>query len=487
MQATWIITKSKGELQMQDTSGAVTEAGAEEAAPKKVRPPGILVLGGGIAGIQAALNLADYGIQVYLVEDTSTIGGLMARLNKTFPTNDCSICIEAPMMYEVIKNDNIELLTYTELRRAKRQPDGMFKVRLRKKARHVVEEKCKGCGKCVEVCPVAIPDELDGRLGGTRKLISIPIPQAVPNTYFIDMLCRSGQMKEAGACIGGCEVDCIQCRECQIARCVIACKDEGADAVMLWQRDEQIDINVSAIIIASGVEALEPSEHLYGYGDYQNVITHLEYERLTNAGGPTSGDIHRVSDNAPLNSVAWIQCVGRSTHEDRTYCSKVCCMAATKQAIITKEHDQSIDANIFYLDLQSYGKGFFDFQRRASELGVKYIRARPAEVSEEPDTKQIRIKYEDIQAGETKELVVDTLVLSTALVPTERVKKLAKALKLPLDPNGFFIPKDPVLAPVETDIPGIFLCGGASGPADISESVTSALAASAKAAAIKQK
>jgi heterodisulfide reductase subunit A len=445
--------------------------------------PEVMVVGGGIAGIQAALNLANYGVKVHLVEDTSTIGGLMARLNKTFPTNDCSICIEAPIMYEVLKSPNINLLTYTELRRAKKQSDGSFKVRLRKKPRYVVEDKCKGCGKCVEVCPVAVPDELDAKLGGTRKLISMPIPQAVPNTYYIDLACRNGSMKEKGACVGGCDIDCIQCRECQIALCIKACKEEGADAVMLWQREEQLDVTVSAIILAVGLEPLKPTEDMFGYGRVENVVTHLDYERLTNAGGPTSGELRRITDESAPKSVAWIQCVGRDAHEDRTYCSRVCCMAATKQAIITKEHNPEIDTYIFYTDLQAYGKSFHEFYRRAEEYGVKYMRAKPAEVSEDPDTKQVILRYEDMENAEPKELAVDMLVLSTALVPPERIRKLAKALKLELDDNGFFKPKDPLLAPAESTIKGIYLCGGASGPVDISESVTQALAASAKAIA----
>jgi heterodisulfide reductase subunit A len=387
------------------------------------------------------------------------------------------------MMYEVTKNPNINLLTYTELRRVKKQPDGNFKVRLRKKPRFVLEEKCKACGKCVEACPVTVPDELDGRVGGTRKLISIPIPQAVPNTYVIDNLCRFGQMKKQGGCIGECDVDCIQCRECQIARCVKACKDEGADAVMLWQREELLDVEVSAIIVAVGLGPKEPDQHLFGYGDYPNVLTHIEYERLTNAGGPTSGELRKSTDGKPPRSVAWIQCAGRDVNSGLTYCSKICCMAATKQAIITKEHDPEIDAYIFYTDLQTYGKGFHEFHRRAEASGVQYIRAKPAEVSEEPDTGQLILRYEDPHTSELTELKVDILVLSVPLVAPERIRKLSKILKLTLDENGFIKSKDPVLAPVETDIPGIYLCGGAGGPLDISESVTSALAASSKAAA----
>jgi heterodisulfide reductase subunit A len=467
-------------------TAAQEEAGSEPAVAAAadagvVERPEVLVLGGGIAGIQAALNLAELGTKVHLVEESSTIGGIMARLNKTFPTNDCSICIEAPMMYEVTKSPNINLLTYTELRRVKRQPDGSFKVRLRKKPRFVDEEKCKGCGKCVEVCPVTVPDPLDKRIGGTRKLISVPIPQAVPNTYVVANECRYGQMRQAGGCIGECDVDCIQCRECQIAKCVVACRQEGAEAVLLWQRDEQLDVNVSAIIVAVGLEPLEPPEGLFGFGLVPNVITNLDYERLTNAGGPTKGSICRPSDGAEPGAVAWIQCAGRDTFTGRTYCSKICCMAATKQAIISKEHAPDLDTYIFYTDIQTYGKGFHEFHARAEADGVVYIRGKPAEVMENPDNGRIILRYEDIIKGEPVELEVDILVLSVPLVPSERITKLAKILKLTTDEFGFIKTKDQLTAHTETEAEGIFVCGGAAGPIDISESVTSALAASAKA------
>ena len=196
----------------------------------------VLVIGGGIAGIEAALNLADYCQRVYLCDDTSSIGGLMARLDKTFPTNDCSICIEAPKMYEVQTHPNIELLTNSYVKKVKGSV-GDFKVTVVKKARFVDEEKCKGCGKCIEACPVTICDDLDGKIGGKRKLIHVDFPQAVPNTYYVDDRCRFGKMNEEGACVGRCIVDCSQCRECQIAECVVACRKEGADAVLLWQKD----------------------------------------------------------------------------------------------------------------------------------------------------------------------------------------------------------------------------------------------------------
>jgi len=445
----------------------------------------VLIIGGGIAGIEAALNLADYDFKVYLVDNSPSIGGLMARLDKTLPTNDCSICIEAPKMYDVQKHPNINLLTNCEIRRVNGNA-GIFKVRLMKKPRFVDEEKCKGCGKCAEACPVSVPDEIDNKIGGLRKLVYIPFPQAVPNYYLIHPDCRYGKMKEDGACVGGCIIDCIQCRECPIALCVKACKEDGGDAVMLWQREELLDLEVNSIIIASGVESFEPPCGLYGYGVYDNVITNLQYERLMNAGGPTQGEIVRPSDGAQAKKIAWMQCVGREKRggkpEPIHYCSKVCCMIATKQAIVTLEHEANVKAFILHNHLQTNGKGFYDFYRRAKDLGIEYLKGKPSDVFEDPKTKNLTIRFEDLDKGEVEDLEIDLLVLSTGLTPGGSNKRLSRILKVELDEHGFIKEKDPVNAPFETNVKGIFVCGGATGPIDISESVSQAIGASMKAA-----
>jgi heterodisulfide reductase subunit A len=443
-------------------------------------PDSVLVIGGGIAGIEAALNLADYGLKVYLCDDDTSIGGLMARLDKTFPTNDCSICIEAPKMYEVQMHPNIELLTHSYVRKIKGSA-GKFKVTIVKKARFVDDEKCKGCGKCAEACPVIIPDDLDGKIGGVRKLVGVAFPQAVPNTYFVDDRCRFGKMNDKGACVGRCIVDCSQCRECQIAQCVVACRKEGAEAVVLWQKDKRVKIEVQSIVVATGVEPFTPPEGHYGYDRYENVLTGMQFERLMNAGGPTSGEVVRTSDKKHPKRIAWIQCVGREKRVGIPYCSKVCCMISTKQSIIAKEHDPEVDAVILYNNLKAYGKGFDEFVNRAKEHGVRFVKGKPSDIFEDPGTKNLFVRYEDLDTGKLVDMEADMVVLSTGLIPCTRNEKLAGRLGIDLNERGFFKERDPVNAPLESTVEGIYLCGGATGPIDISESVTQAIAASLKA------
>jgi len=307
-------------------------------------------------------------------------------------------------------------------------------------------------------------------------------------------------MDHAGACVGRCIIDCSQCRECQIADCVVACRKEGAEAVLLWQKDKRHKLRIKSIIVATGVEPYEPPADHYGYATYDNVLTTMQFERLMNAGGPTEGDIIRLSDGKHPKRIGWVQCVGREVGlKDELpevpqaelkadqgghlpYCSKVCCMFSTKQTIIAKEHDPEVEAYVFHHNLKDYGKGFHDFVRRAQGHGVRYLKGKPSDVFQDPETKCLTVRYEDLDSGELHDLELDLLVLAAGLLPGQRNARLAKRLGLELNERGYFAERDPVFAPLESTVEGIYLCGGATGPIDISESVTQAIAASLRAA-----
>ncbi|MFB0562598.1 MAG: FAD-dependent oxidoreductase [Candidatus Lokiarchaeia archaeon] len=419
----------------------------------------VLVIGGGIAGIQASLDLTGLGYKVYLVEKNPSIGGRMAQLDKTFPTNDCSLCILAPKMVEVGRNPNIELLTYSEVKSVSGKA-GSFKVQVLHKPRYVDEKICKACGTCSEKCPKKVKNEYDMGLGQS-KAIYTPFAQAVPNTYLIN----------ADECI---YFERGKCRTCE--------KFCPAGAIDFEQKERIEEINVGAIIVATGFDQFDLTQKKeYGYGRFPNVISALEFERLMCASGPTGGHIVRPSDHEAPEKIAWIQCVGSRDTKAKPYCSSVCCMYATKEAIISKEHDPNLDCYIFYIDMRAFGKGFQDFVNRAKdEYDVKYTRGKVSHIIEDPKTNNPKLRFEDMEKMDLGEMEAGLVVLSPALVPSKGTKQLAEILGVNLDENCFIKEKNE-FSPVETNVSGIYICGYVQGPKDIPESVAQASAAAAKA------
>lgn len=421
----------------------------------------VLVIGAGISGMQAALDIADKGFKVVVVERSPSIGGSMVKLDKTFPTNDCSICTAAPKMVELARHPNVKLITYAEVEKLEGKP-GNFVVKVWRKSKYVDPDKCTGCGDCARVCPVEVPSKFDEKIT-TRKAIYIEFPQAVPIVYTIDV------------------EHCIGCGSCDRV-----CE---ANAISFLEKSEEIEIKVGSIIVATGFEVFEPLElrKEYGYGKYENVITAMQFERLLSSFGPTGGKVVRLSDGKKPKSIAWIQCVGsRSLQLGYPYCSRVCCMYATKEAMIAKELNPDVEVTIFYMDLRAYGKDFQKYYELAKEKGVNYIRARPSSVYENED-KSITVRYKDTLTGEVKEKVVDLLVLSTAIVPASGNKKLGKILGIEVDENGFFKEQSLLLNPVRSTKDGIFLAGCTQGPKDIPDSVAMASGAAAEAVALIKK
>jgi len=417
---------------------------------------GILVIGGGIAGIQAALDAAEQGATVYLVEREPSIGGHMAMLDKTFPTLDCSACILTPKMVEASRHPNIKLLAYSEVLEVKREGKN-FKVRILKKPRFVDESKCTGCGVCAQHCPIEAPSEFDAGIG-VRKAIYVPFPQAVPLKYTID------------------EENCIKCGLCKRM-----CK---AGAINFDQKPEALNLTVGAIIVATGYEPFDAHKKSeYGYGRYPNVITNLELERLLNASGPTGGHIMRLSDGRIPRKVAFIQCVGsRDLHVGNPNCSGVCCMCAIKNGVLLKEHVHDVDVTIFYMDIRTFGKGFEEFYQRAKdEFGIHFVRGRVGRVVENPKTNNLLLRVENTETAEVIQKEFDMVVLSIGVAPSGGVSEISKILDVPIDRYGFFEENDIKTDPIASKVEGIFVVGAALGPKDIPDSVAGASAAAIKA------
>jgi heterodisulfide reductase subunit A len=418
-----------------------------------------LVIGGGVAGIQSALDLADTGYKVYLVEKEPSIGGRMAQIDKTFPTMDCSICILAPKMSDVGHHPNIVLLANSEVQEVKGYI-GNFKAKVLKKPRYVTDE-CSACNDCTEVCPVTVPNEFDIGLA-TRRAIYTPFAQAVPSTYIID---RGICLNKEG--IMACD------------KCIQACERKAIDFDM---EPEPLELEVGTIIVATGAEVYDPSSLTnYGYTRYQNVITSLEFERLINAGGPSGGNLIRPSDRKIPESVAFIQCVGSRSERGNPYCSNVCCMNTIKDSLLIKEHWPDVEIHVFYVDIRAFGKGFEDLYTRAKEEGVIFTRGLPAEIVEDRKTHNLWLIGENTLQKELYKINVGMTILSIGIQPCHDSDTIQRLCTLSRTLDGFFMEAHPKLRPVDAPTGGIFLAGCAESPKDIKDSVTQASAAAARA------
>jgi heterodisulfide reductase subunit A len=439
-----------------------------ETSKIKVNPQA-LVIGGGISGIQAALDLAEEGHKVYLVEKSPSIGGRMAQLDKTFPTLDCSSCILTPKMMEVANHPNVELLTYSEIVNVDGSI-GNYTIKINKKARFVDMDKCTGCGDCMAACRLKdrISDEFNEGIG-KRSAIYLPFPQAIPLRCLIDN--DNCLMLTRGKCGTG-------------PLCVDACE---AGAIDFKQKDKEIEVNVGAIIIATGYDLLDPSSlYEYSYTQSDDVITSLQMERLISSSGPTTGEILRPSNGEKPKSITYILCVGSRDETQCTWCCRIGCMSALKHVYLLKEKlGDDVEINVCYTDIRSFGKGYEEFYRNIRGMKTNFFRGRPSEVRKSNDN--LTIDIFDTTTNKLFEINTDLVVLVPALVPRADAADFARLLRISQSPDGFLLEAHPKLRPIDTFTGGVFITGCCQGPKDIQDSVAQASGAAARAANILSK
>ena len=419
-----------------------------------------LVIGGGIAGIQTALDIAEAGYEVDIVEKTPSIGGRMSQLDKTFPTLDCSACILTPKMVEAAAHEKITIYTYSEVEKVTGFV-GDFHVDIRKKARSVDMSKCTGCGVCQEKCPSKkAPNEFNRGLD-TRSAIYTPFAQAIPNVPVID------------------RENCIKFKTGKCGVCAKVCQ---AGAIDYEQKDEIITENYGAIVVATGFDTIKLDKFdEYSYSSSPDVITSLELERIMNAAGPTKGHLERMSDHRAPKSMVFIQCVGSRCDDKRgkSYCSKICCMYTAKHAMLIRDKYPDVDVTVFYIDVRTPGKNFDEFYRRAvEEYGVHYIKGQVGKVVDLGD--RLLVQGSDLLDNRQILMETDMVVLATAIEPNPDVRKIATMLTASIDTNNFLTESHAKLRPVESPTAGIFLSGVCQGPKDIPETVAQAGAAAVK-------
>lgn len=443
------ITKSIVEKVKNDTSLTDIEVPITKKA---------VVIGGGVAGIQAALDIANGGYKTYLIEKDSSIGGKMAKLSETFPTLDCSQCILTPKMVEASNHPNIELMTYSEVDSVSGYV-GNFKVKIKKKPTSVNWDLCTGCGDCYNKCPAKVPSEFQEGLS-KRAAIYIPFPQAVPNKPVID------------------RENCLYYQKGICKICEKVCKIGAIDFDM---KEDIVEIDAGAIVVATGYKEY-PLENLteYGGGKYPNVISGLKFERLLSASGPTGGQIIRPSDGKSVKDIVFVQCAGsRDIEEHKPYCSKICCMYTAKHAMLFKHKVHDGNAYVFYIDVRTAGKDYEEFYYRTTEEDhALYTRGKVSKIFE--DGEKVVVWGVDTLTGKKVEIKADLAVLAMAIEPSTGIKELQQKLKISIDENGFLKEAHPKLRPVESMTSGIFFAGAAQGPKDIPESVSQAGAAASK-------